>query len=645
MNFTVRVVANLVLLFTTSFIFGQETYNFIGIDKIADFEKEAKGRFFKTQHESQSSDVDVHYVSATWQVDPDNRYISGTIKHTLKVTSNKSSINFDLDNDLVVDKITVNEQEVAFTRQNHQITVNYLPGFVPATDYQVSITYHGTPPSSGFGSFMTATHEGTPVLWTLSEPYGARDWWPCMQNLSDKIDSLDVFVSVKPGIKVASNGLLQSVTPSDDLREVHHWKHRYPIATYLVAIAATNYLEITDSVQLSTGNLFVQHYIYPENNKEARPQDLKNTIRFLQIFDSLFTPYPFMKEKYGHAEFGWGGGMEHQTMSFMGTFQYQIVAHELAHQWFGDMVTCGKWEDIWLNEGFATYLAALVFNVETPDLWWQKWKRDTKKAVTSKPNGSVFVDNIESVSRIFDSRLTYSKGAFLLHMLRWTLGDDVFFSAIRNYLNNPDLKERFAVTDDLKWELEKASGKDLDYFFDQWFYGEGYPTYTLQWNEVGKAINVKVSQTQSDTANSVNFFRMDLPLRFKNATSDTIVRLENTYDGQVFTISLGFSPDSVILDPEIWLLMGLEKVIKKDKIDVEVSVIFPNPATQLLNIVFDEPVITNEIEIYNAVGQRLPFETNTCCDHLIQIDVSNLPAGVYLVKNGSAVIGKFVKIQ
>jgi aminopeptidase N len=507
------------------------------------------------------------------------------------------------------------------------------------------------PPETGFGSFAAEVHgpNNVPVLWTLSEPYGAKDWWPIKQDLNDKIDSIDIFVKAPLMYKVASNGLLINETIIG-ANKITYWKSRYPIASYLVAIAVSDYTIFTNQAQLSTGNLDVVNYVYAENLSEAQ-FGIGEMMDHLVYFDSLFVPYPFMNEKYGHAQFNWGGGMEHQTMSFVGGFSYELLAHELAHQWFGDHVTCGSWQDLWLNEGFATYASGLCYERFSPNLYWKIWKANQVNFITSSPDGSVFVTDTMDNSRLFDERLTYSKAAMLLHMLRWKIGDDDFYSAIRNYQNNPLLSHSYARNIDLKNELELESGQNLDEFFEDWYWGEGFPSYQLSYDQ-DNANLVSFTLSQSQSHPSVSFFEMPVPVLFKNGNQDTTIVFNHTFSGQNFSAQLNFKVDSVIIDPHNWIVCNQNSVTKtEDFIPVNSAIkLFPNPANESLSINFASlPVMDiKSINIFSIDGRKMEinYSVHSIKNNTLIVDISAIDAGTYciiIITEENIFNSKFVK--
>jgi aminopeptidase N len=327
-------------------------------------------------------------------------------------------------------------------------------------------------------------------------------------TLTDKVDSLDFYINIPVGNMAASNGLLADTLHSGN-RVTYHWKHRYPIANYLIGMAVTNYAAYEDTVPTVYGDIHVLNYCYPENKSDWQAAS-SNTAAALQLYSRLFGAYPFIKEKYGQAQFNWGGGMEHQTMSFIYATDFELVNHEMAHQWFGDKLTCGSWADIWLNEGFAVYLSGLCYQNLQPE-WWLSFRNTCLGPIRAYGlHGSVSCTDTNSVPRIFSGVLSYKKGAYLLHMLRWELGDSVFFAALRSYVNDTALTYSFTKTQMLERHLEAESGKDLSGFFAKWFYGQGYPSYALDWSQKGNALSCRLSQTTSDT--SVSFYGMHVPV-------------------------------------------------------------------------------------------------------------------------------------
>ncbi len=574
-----------------------------------------------------TQDYDVIYHRLSLEVDPAIRYIKGCISTHIRPQSPGINIlHFDLFDGIQIDSIYWHNTLCDYTLSNHTLAIN-LPELLPGGILDsVTVWYQGEPSTTGFGSFNQSMHNNTPVLWTLSEPYGARDWWPCKQDLTDKADSIDVIITT-PGIyRAASNGLLVEEYAFGD-QKVYHWQHRYPIAAYLVAFAVTDYAVYSDFVPTTTDPIEVLNYVYPENlaSSQAATQAI---VPIMQLYNDLFGLYPFADEKYGHAQFGWGGGMEHQTMSFMVGFSHLLMAHELAHQWFGDKVTCATWEDIWLNEGFATYLEGINYEHGIGPTDWMSWKQGKIDHVISAPGGSVWVNDTTSVGRIFSSRLSYSKGAMLLHMLRWEMGDQAFFQGVRNYLDDPENAYAFGHTEELVSHLEETSGLDLTLFFQNWFYGEGYPTYSLNWSSDEQQVILQVDQTTSHP--SVAFFPMTLPVSvLGTGGQDSLFRLPHTYSGETFVLEMPWPVASIQLDPELWIVKGptMVTVGTEDPSWADRLTCFPNPIGPgpLTILSPDHPVL--RLTLVDPLGrsQIISYPEGRTS---LQLPVLSLPQGI-----------------
>ena len=583
-----------------------------------------------------TSNYNLIYQRAEWSINPAVRYIKGAItSHFKPLKPGVSQIWFDLDNALRVDSVYYHRKKIAFEQTAQELLRLDLPTTLAENIVDsVTVFYQGVPPANGSGSFEQRKHGQSPIIWTLSEPYGARDWWPCKQSLTDKIDSIDIFVKVPVGNKVASNGILASQQQQGQ-QVVYHWKHRYPIVTYLVAIAASNYVAFSNKVPYEDKQIEVLNYVYPEAEASLKPQS-EHIVGMMQLFNELFGLYPFAKEKYGHAQFGWGGGMEHQTMSFMGSFNYDLMAHELAHQWFGNKVTCGSWHDIWVNEGFATYLTGLTKeHLSTPDAW-SAWKASKIASVTANPGGSVWVPDTTNVDRIFSARLSYNKGAYLLHMLRGIVGDDAFYTGIRNYLSDPKLAYGFATAKDVKRHLEASSGKDLTEFFEDWYYGEGYPIYSIAYEQHNNMLTLKVNQTTS-AADAVDFFEMPLPVLLRNAdgSQEKLVVLNNTSKEQLFDLEVPFEVAEVIFDPELWILTKNATISRgitglEDELAKKIT-LYPNPSNSKITISTTGGITFSEIILLNQQGQQLQ-KYNALNKSSFEINFKKIPAATYLLR-------------
>ncbi|MBU0765570.1 MAG: M1 family metallopeptidase [Bacteroidetes bacterium] len=595
------------------------------------------------------NNYDIYYHRFQWTVDPEIRYITGRITTYLKITGQDvQQITFDMSDTLQVDSIMYHGTILSYTLSDNILTVN-LPALLQQgqTD-SLTVYYQGVPRISDQRAFATGVHDtaGTPVpvLWTLSQPYGALEWWPCKQNLSDKIDSADIFVTTPDTYKTASNGLLVSETDSAGMRTCL-WKHRYPIDAYLIAIAVTDYADSSFYIPLENGDsVYLLNYYYPEDASFIG--NSYKVIPVIQLYSHTFIPYPFINEKYGHAQFNWHGGMEHQTMAFMYHLSHALTAHELGHQWFGDYITCGSWQDIWLNEGFADFCLGLTYEKMFDGYYWPYWKEEIISYVTSEPGGSVFCTDTTDVGRIFSNRLSYKKGSLLLHMLHWELGDSVFYDAIRSYLNDTALAFGYARTENLVHHLETTADTNLTEFFNDWFYGEGYPMYTIQWNQ-DAYLTVSLSILQTTSHTSVDFFEMTVPVGFYGQGTDTVTSFRHLYSGQEYTFNPGFVVDSLYFDPEMWIITRdpvIEYMSVKESGRAGFS-IYPNPVKESLTVVLPEGVKTGGLELRDNSGRKL-LNVEIKNSEPLLLSASGLSSGLYYLvyrSDNVTITGSFVR--
>jgi len=573
---------------------------------------------------------DVTYHKLEFTIDPAVYFISGKVTTTYTALANMNTVTFDLVTEMVVTSVKIGNTNLTFTQNISDELIITLPSTqATGTSETIEIIYSGAPPSGGFGSFAATAHNGTPVLWTLSEPFGARDWWPCKQDLNDKINSIDVFITAPSQYVAVANGLEQSQVVNG-ANKTTHFHHNYPIPAYLICMAATDYTVYTQTAGTAPNTFPIVNYIYPETFTPTVQTQLDQTPLIMNFFSTTFEIFPFHLEKYGHAQFGWGGGMEHTTVSFMNNFSRSLIAHELAHQWFGDKVTCGTWKDIWLNEGFATYLAALVIEQFDGNNAFITNKNSMITSITSQLGGAVYLTDTEAlnVGRIFSSRLSYNKGAMVLNMLRLKMGDIMFFQALRNYLADTNLAYKYAVTSDLKSHLEAVYGSSLTEFFNDWVYNQGYPTYNITAQNWGAGqAKITVSQTQSH--NSVSFFEMPIPIKLNGAggqTFDTI--LENTTNNQEFIISVPFSITNAVFDPEKDLISKNNTVtLGKENFNLEKAIVlYPNPVSNELHVQIPSNITLEKVIIFNNLGQKI-IENNT-----LNFSVNQLSSGVHFVQ-------------
>jgi len=603
-------------------------------EKIVASEMRSASNLMDVQVNPNTLNYNITYHKLEFTINPTVKFISGKITTTFTAVTNMSTITFDFANALTASSVKMGATNLAFVENANNELVITLPSTVVAgNSATVEVTYSGVPPPNGFDAFVQTTHAGAPIIWTLSEPFGARDWWPCKQDLNDKINSIDVYITAPSQYVSVANGIEPEAPVIVGANKTTHFHHGYPIPAYLIAIACTNY-SVFNQVGGTAPNTYpIINYVYPES-LSANIGNMGQTPLILDLYETLFEPYPFRNEKYGHAQFGWGGGMEHTTVSFMTNFSRGLIAHEMGHQWFGDKITCGSWKDIWLNEGFATYLAALVIeNFDGVPAFIDE-KDNMIQDVTSAPNGNVYLTDAQAlnVNRIFSSRLTYDKGAMVLEMLRFKLGDALFFQGMRNYLANPAYAYGYAVTTDFKAQMEAVYGASLTEFFQDWIYNQGYPSYTIiAQNICGGQASFTVNQTQSDP--SVSFFEMPVPVRvFGSSGQELDLVLDNTVNGQIIVKNVPFIITSFQIDPDKHLITKNNvTTLSTSSFELQSAVtVSPNPVNDEVNIQLPNMLQLEKVTIFNALGQKVAEGTST------SISVADVASGVLIVEIATA---------
>lgn len=614
-------------------------------ERIAQIESHSAEKKMNFKVNPNTQNYDLTYGKLEFNVDPAVYNISGKVTLTFKALSMMNTVVFDFyrsSTPFAISSVKINGSPASFTHNTaHELVITLPSTLNTGSSASAEITYSGAP-SKTEQAFTTSTHSGTPVLYTLSEPYGARDWWPCKQDLNDKIDSIDVFITAPSTYVSVTNGLKQSEVISGT-KKITHFKHNYPIPAYLVAIAVTNY--VVKNTGVAGGNNVpatltfpVIDYVYPESNTTTNATNLARTIPILNFFETKIGAYPYNTEKYGHAQFGWGGGMEHTTVSFMNSFGRSLIAHELAHQWFGDKITCGSWKDIWLNEGLAEYMTGAVVENFDGASSFVSWKSSKISSITSTTTGNLYLfdSQLTDVNRIFSSQITYNKGSMVVHMLRYIMGDTNFFQALRNYLNDPTLAYKYAVTSQFQAHLEAVHGSSLQEFFNDWVYKQGYPIYTISVsNSALNQATVQINQSQSITNTShvgyVSYFEMPVPVRLTLSNNSVLdLKLNNTFNGQTFNVTLpsGTTVKSVAFDPKKDIISRNSTISLKArtaKLSENLISIYPNPSgeSDMVTVSVDDSLVVEKITLYSLFGQKL-LDTKKSI-----LDLRNLNSGTY----------------
>jgi len=528
----------------------------------------------------ESQSIDVKHYRLRIQLIPNEfstaGILTGVVTITGETTGTVSAINVDAQPDLTIDSVTLDGNPNSFRRNNRRVVISFPAPVAAGRPFTVVIQYHGTgTDSGGSGRGLLFTRHGPsllPVMATFSEPFGAPIWWPCIDNPADKATA-EVEVTVPEGNQAASNGVLDRVQTNADHTVTYFWREDSPLATYLVSVAASNYEKFEDSYTALDGvtKMPLIYYVYAEHLEPARAK-FAVVRSALEIYAGLFGEYPFLGEKYGMAEWPFGGAMEHQTItsissSLVGSItsnQQATIVHELSHHWWGDLVTMKTWDDIWLNEGFATYSEVLFFERFAGLAPGELLSRSYDDGVVDGLlGGTVTAENPDAP--FDDNGAIYRKGAWVLHMLRHVLGDQRFFDALKQYRTRYAFSN--ASTGDFQQVCEGFYGASLDWFFRQWIYAPGRPVYKVS-SDLSLAdangnytVTVVIKQKQSQQIpgrEGGNYIMpLDLTIYYMDGTSETRV-VFNDSRRQRFTFTVSKRPVDVGVDEAHWILKTLK---------------------------------------------------------------------------------------
>lgn len=497
--------------------------------------------------------LDVLHYSINLDLYPEDQLIKGQVILTATLKDkNPGEIDLNFHDNMKISGLTVDGKPAGYKNEGTRLKIE--PESALPDTFNIEINYEGKPDREGFGSFTFGKKYGHWMVYNLSEPNYASTWFPCNDMPSDKA-LLDMSITNDSMYVSASNGILTGTT-AEGGRKTYHWKTIYPISTYLVCLYSSVYKNFSDVYvsQDKRDTMPIEYYAFPEDEENAR-KDFGGHAGMIDFFSKTFGEYPFIKEKYGVAEFLWQiGAMEHQTLTgigsnFIGGKRYftDIYVHELAHQWFGDAVGPESWKDIWLNEGFASYCEALY----AEHLAGSKALHST---MMSKFDASFSGTLYDPEDDLFSS-LIYDKGAWVLNMLRGELGDKLFFQSLRNYYEK--YKYKNASTDDFKEICEETSGRNLDQFFKQWVYeGNNVPDVDYSWTYSKDSAFFNVTLKLQQVEQGYTDYQLPIEFLFRSGSDKTKTeRVMMNSDKMEIQIRLDFEPEEVIPDPDNRLLV------------------------------------------------------------------------------------------
>jgi aminopeptidase N len=539
--------------------------------------------------------MDVQHYGLDLRIDPATKSLRGVVEvRALLLATPPTELTLDLSRALSVDAVTLDGMPADFRRQDDQILIGVKQPLSTGKLFSMTVTYHGAPQGNGF---TFTERNGQPAISSYGMPFTARQWWPNKNDPADKAASADIAITVPAPLTAAANGKLVATDANADGTRTFRWRVGYPIYSDTISVAIAQYTVFEDRYRAANGQVMpLVFYVFPADEHKAR-RDFSVVPDMMRSHVQRFGEYPFLREKYGIAEFATYSFREHQTLPSYAEklitgdhANDAVLAHELAHQWFGNALSVRDWRHVWLNEGFSTYAAMLWTERKKGDA---AYRVEMSKIAADDLRGPIFMADVTDTRKLFGAA-TFDKGAWVLHMLRRVMGDEKFFKALREYVR--EYSYRNVTTEDFRAVCERVLGKDLDWFFAQWVYGVSRPAYRVSWAAADEQLALTVQQVQAE-----GVFTMPVDLSVTSASGTTRRTFWNDSRKQVFHVPLR-SPaiKNVTIDPDGWILKYVLDQAADTVFELRQYTLHPGQRDILVDV-FDD----NFVEGQEATGMRI----------------------------------------
>jgi len=544
------------------------------------------GPFVEPPRSIRSRIFDQQHVRLELDCDLDRQEIRGRAVHTLKPFAPLQHIEFDAA-EMKIEQVALADgppskkteqrpaaRKLKFTSGGGRLVVTLDRRYLPQETIRLAIDYRVSGPDRGAHFVVPDTTEPAQprMLWTQSEPESARYWFPCFDSPTDRLTS-EILVTAPKKYFVLSNGTLKGKRDREDGTRTWHWTQEQPHVTYLMSVVVGEF----EAYRQQWDDIAIVSYV-PKGRLADAARSFKKTPAMMQFFsEKIGYRYPWPKYAQICVDEFSAGGMEHTSATTLNartlhdrraqldTSSDGLVAHELSHHWWGNLLTCKDWAELWLNESFATYFTTLWFehDLGLDEATWKRYEEAEEYFREDKDRyrRPIVTYRYQRPGNMFD-RHSYPKGGRVLHMLRFVLGDKAFWRALRHYCR----KHAFGTveTADLRTAIEESTGQGLNWFFDQWVYHGGHPEYhfSYEWDEGQKSAQIVVEQTQ-EVDDLTPLFRMPIEIEIVTAEETTVRKITVSKAKETFHFSLKQRPRRICFDPRDWLLKML--TVEKSK--------------------------------------------------------------------------------